>query len=159
MPPFQFHLQSVVSTPCSLIFLALIWAGPGLGPGSQPTERPVTLAVLDFGDSNIGRLASEKLASNLKRGTSVVILDHDQVRAAARGAGYGGSINLSLNEARDLGAALGCDFFILGDAQTLRRSPSTGPVYFESYASLFTVSARTGRLIRWERPRFQGATA
>lgn len=124
----------------------------------RQTERPVAVAVLDFGDSNIGRLASEKLASNLKRETGLIVLDRDQVRAAARGAGYAGSINLSLNEARDLGAALGCDFFILGDAQTLRRSPSTDPVYFESYASIFVVSARTGRLIRWERPNFSGAT-
>src|SRR5712691_11761510 len=98
MPSFQSHFRSVVSTTCSLVFLALTWAGPGLGAGSQPTKRPLTLAVLNFGDSNIGRLASEKLASNLKHGTGIVILDHDQVRAAARGAGYGGSINLSLNE-------------------------------------------------------------
>ena len=55
-------------------------------------------------------------------------------------------MSLTLGEARDLGAALGSDFFILGDAQTLRRSPSNGPVYFDSYASIFVVSARTGRL-------------
>lgn len=125
----------------------------------QKVERPVTLAVLDFGDSKIGRLAAETLTSSLKHETSIGILDRDQVRAAARGAGYVGSMNLSLNEARDLGSALGCDFFVLGDAQTLRRSPSTGPVYFESYASIFVVSARTGRLIRWARPSLEGATA
>lgn len=139
------------------MFLALIRPGLSLR-ANQTIERPVTLAVLDFGDSNIGRGASEKLALNLKNETSIVILDRDQVRAATRGAGYTGSINLSLNEARDLGAALGCDFFILGDAQILRRSPSTGPVYFESYASIFVVSARTGRLVLWERPGFKGET-
>jgi TonB family protein len=139
------------------MFLALIRPGFSLR-ANQTIERPVTLAVLDFGDSNIGRGTSEKLALNLKNETSIVILDRDQVRAASRGAGYAGSINLSLNEARDLGAALGCDFFILGDAQILRRSPSTGPVYFESYASIFVVSARTGRLVLWERPGFKGET-
>ena len=118
-------------------------------------ERPLTLAILDLGDSTLARLASETLAARLRHEGSLLILDRDQVRAAARGAGYTGSINLSLNEARDLGAALGCDFFVLGDAQTLRRSPSSGPVYFESYASIFLVSARTGRLIRWDRPNFQ----
>jgi TonB family protein len=129
-----------------------------LGAMSQTPERPVGLAVLDFGDSTLGRLASEKITSNLKQDTSVIVLDRDQARAAARGAGYAGSMNMSLSEARDLGAALGCDFFILGDAQTLRRSPSSGPVYFESYASIFLVSARTGRLVRWERPSFRSAT-
>ena len=151
-------MSVLISAGCALMFLALIWPGLSVSASNQTIERPVTLAVLDFGNSNIGRVASEKLALNLKHETSVVILDRDRVRAAARGAGYAGSINLSLNEARDLGAAVGCDFFILGDAQVLRRSPSTGPVYFESYASIFVVSARTGRLILWERPSFQGGT-
>jgi TonB family protein len=162
MPPFQFHFGSrlsiLIPAICCLIFLALIWPGVSVGASNQSIARSVTLAVLVFGDSNIGRLASEKLASNLKHETGLAIPDRDQVRAAARGAGYTGSINLSLNEARDLGAALGCDLFVLGDAQTLRRSPSEGPPYFESYASIFVVSARTGRLIKWERPSFQGAT-
>ena len=121
------------------------------------TERPASLAVLDFGDSTLARQAADTLAANLKHEPSLAILDRDQVRAAAGGAGYAGAINLSLNEARELGASLGSDFFILGDAQTLRRSPSTGPVYFESYASVFLVSARTGRLTRWERPSFQSS--
>jgi TonB family protein len=56
-----------------------------------------------------------------------------------------------------LGAALGSDYYILGDAQTLRRSPSTGPVYFESYASMFVVSSRGGNLIKWYRPSHQAS--
>ena len=162
MSSFQFHfswrIPFLISAVCGLIFLALIRPGVSVSASNQSIARPLTIGVLDFGDSNIGRVASEKLASNLKHEISIVIPDRDQVRAAARGAGYTGSINLSLNEARDLGAALGCDLFVLGDAQTLRRSPSTGPVYFESYASIFVVSARTGRLINWQRPSFQGAT-
>jgi TonB family protein len=125
----------------------------------RPTERPLTLAVLDFGDSPLGRRAADKLATNLKRENNLVVLDRDQVRAAAIGGGYAGSISLSLSEARDLGAVMGCDFFILGDAQTLRRSPSSGPVYFDSYASVFVVSARTGRLVRWDRPNYRSANA
>ena len=50
-------------------------------------------------------------------------------------------------DARGLGAAIGSDYYVLGDAQTLRRSPSVGPLYFESYASVFLVSSRTGRLL------------
>ena len=121
-------------------------------------ERPLSLAILDFGNSAAARVAADKLASNLKGGTNLSVLDRDQVRAAARGAGYEGSMSLTLGAARDLGAALGSDFFILGDAQTLRRSPSNGAVYFDSYASIFLVSARTGRLVRWERPAFVADT-
>lgn len=126
---------------------------------AQTPSRPVRLAILDLGDSALGRLVAETLASNLKRESSLTIVDRDQARAAARGGGYTGSINLPRSEARDLGAAIGCDFFVLGDAQTLRRSPSTGPVYFESYASIFLVSARTGRLVSWERPNLRAMSA
>src|SRR5882724_10889801 len=98
MPSFQFHsdLRTSIrnSACCSVIVLALIWPGGRVSAGKQSIARPVTVAVLDFGDSNIGRTASEKLASNLKHETSVAIPDRDQVRAAARGAGYTGSINL-----------------------------------------------------------------
>ena len=170
MPSLQFHIGWRVPTqslaPVLVLVLALVLPVRSqisnleshINRNAQTPARPFTLAVLDFGDSSLARLASERFASNLKHETGVIILDREQVRAAARGAGYAGSINLSLGEARDLGAALGCDFFVLGDAQTLRRSPSTGPVYFDSYASIFVVSARTGRLVRWERPNFQGAT-
>lgn len=136
--------------------LARYESGAGLQEISSPGDRKLTVAVLDFGDSSAGRVAADAVAANL--GRDLTVLDRDATRAAARGVGYGGSINLSLSESRDLGAAIGCDFFITGDAQTLRRSPSTGAVYFEAYASIFLVSARTGRLIRWERPAFQRDT-
>ena len=77
------------------------------------------------------------------------------MQAAAIGVGFTGSLNLTLQQARDLGAAIGCDFYLLGDAETVKRSPSTGPSYFESFASVFLVGARTGRLVLWERPNVQ----
>ncbi len=139
--------------------LALTILVSGLPLAAQVTERRITLGVLDFGETPAGRLAAEKLAANLKSAANVSVQDQDQIRAAARGAGYAGSINLSLEEARQLGSVLGSDFFLVGDAQTLRRSPSSGSVYFESYASLFLVSARTGRLVLWDRPTFEATTA
>ncbi len=126
---------------------------------AQTPTRRSTIAVLDFGESTSGRIAVENFSANLKLADTIEVLDRDQARAAMRGAAYAGSLNLSLDEARNLGAVLGCDFFIIGDAQTLRRSPSAAPVYFESYASIFLVSARTGRLITWERPNFRAPSA
>lgn len=117
-------------------------------------EKPyLRLAVLDFATSSLGRAAADKLTENFKQ-TDVLTLDRELVRAAAKGIGYDGSLNLTRGQARDLGATLGCQFYILGDSQTLRRSPATGAFYFESYASLFLVSTRTGNLIVWERPSF-----
>lgn len=125
----------------------------------QANPRPTKIAVLDFAAAGTGRLASERLAVTLRQTSSLSIVDRDLSRAAASGAHYAGSLNMSVSEARDLGAAIGCDFFVIGDSQTIRRSPSTGAIYFESYASVFLVSARTGRLIYWERPSLQAPTA
>ena len=114
--------------------------------------RRVRIAVLDLGQAPLGRAAYETIAKQMAENQNITLVDHDQGKAAAAGVGYGGSLNLSLSEARDLGSAIGCDFFILGEADSLRRSPSDSPTYFESYTSIFIVSARTGRLILWARP-------
>jgi TonB family protein len=98
--------------------------------------------------------------SSLKiKGAKLSVLDRGMSAAAARGAGYAGSLNLTLAEARALGAAVGCDFYLAGDAQTIRRSSSARPAYFESYASVFVVSSQTGRLVHWDRPAAEADTA
>jgi len=117
---------------------------------AQETTR-INIAVLDFGETQTGQRATEKIFTLLSQEKSFALVDRDLSRAASRGVGYKGSLNLSIEEARDIGAAIGCAFFIIGDAQTLRRSSSGGD-YFESYASVFIVSARTGKLVMWERP-------
>jgi TonB family protein len=120
----------------------------------QATSRVPLVSVLDFGATPIARRATETLRSRLRSSGVLRIADADLSRAAARGNGYSGSLNLSVNEARDLGAALASEFYIIGDAQTLRRSSFQKTVYFESYCSIFLVSSRTGRLLLWERPSF-----
>jgi len=126
--------------------------------------RPTRIAVLDFGSAQTSFRAAAQIrelfrgTNSTKRQTAIdefEIIDHDEARAAALGTGYTGSLNLELQQARDLGAAIGCDFYFLGDAETVKRSPSTGASYFESFAAVFLVSARTGRLVLWERPTVQ----
>ena len=121
-------------------------------------QHPI-VTVLDFGTTPIAKLTAEILRSRLRSSGELVVADADLSRAAARGIGYSGSLNLSVAEARDLGAALAAEFYIIGDAQTLRRSSFQSPVYFESYCSIFLVSARTGRLLLWERPSFENNEA
>ena len=126
---------------------------------SNAQAQPPVLSVLDFGSTAIGKQASETIRARLRSTGEVTITDADLSRAAAKGIGYAGSLNLTVSEARDLGAALAAEFYILGDAQTLRRSSFESPVYYESYCSIFLVSARTGRLLLWERPSFENAEA
>jgi TonB family protein len=125
--------------------------------------RRVYVAVLDMGGTAMSARVMErlsKLMTSLRiKGTTLALLDRGMSAAAARGVGYAGSLNLTLAEARSLGAAVGCDFYLTGDAQTIRRSSSARPVYFEAYASVFVVSSRTGRLVMWERPAAEADTA
>lgn len=125
---------------------------------SPPVFRRARVAVLDFGNTEDGRRTADHLAKWLSADERVSVMDRDQGRAAALGAGYAGSLNMTLEEARNLGSVIDCDFFLTGDAQTLRRSPSSGKDYWEAYVAIFIVSARTGRLILWERPSFEAAT-
>ncbi|HZN01676.1 MAG TPA: TonB family protein [Pyrinomonadaceae bacterium] len=115
--------------------------------------------MLDLGAMPIAKIAADTLRARLSSTGEIVVADADLSRAAARGIGYTGSLNLTTTEARDLGAALAAEFYIIGDAQTLRRSSFQTPVYYESYCSIFLVSARSGRLLLWERPSFENKEA
>ncbi|HKY43255.1 MAG TPA: energy transducer TonB [Pyrinomonadaceae bacterium] len=117
------------------------------------------MSVLDFGATPIAKLSAETLRARLRASGEVAVADADLSRAAANGIGYSGSLNLTLTEARDLGAALASEFYVIGDAQTLRRSSFQSPVYYEAYCSIFLVSARTGQLLLWERPSFENNKA
>ena len=140
-------LSLVEKTVAAGLLVAVICLCGERSIAQTPSAR---IALLDFGNTAISQGVTKQLRKQFSR--EFLLIDSDQAKAAAAGAGYSGSLNLSVPEARDLGAAIGCDLFIIGDADTLRRSPSNAPVYFESYASIFIVSARTGRLIFWERP-------
>lgn len=121
---------------------------------SGARAQNATVSVLDFGVTPFAQKTADKLRSRL-RTNEFTVADADMTRAAATGGAYSGSLNLSVSEARDLGAVLGTEFYILGDAQTLRRSSFANPAYYESYCSIFVVSARTGRLVMWTRPSVQ----
>jgi TonB family protein len=118
-----------------------------------------SVSVLDFGASETGKTVAEKLRAQFRSAGDFLVADADLTRSAATGSGYTGSLNLSVYEARDLGAALATDFFLLGDAQILRRSSFEKPIYYEAYCSVFIVSSRTGRLLEWERPSFNSDQA
>jgi TonB family protein len=122
-------------------------------------QQNATVSVLDFGASPFAQKTAEKLRERLRSTVEILVADADLSRAAAKGIGYSGSLNLNVSDARDLGAALATEFYILGDAQTLRRTSSAKPVYYESYCSLFLVSSRSGRLVAWDRPSVENDQA
>src|SRR5262245_4759125 len=69
-------------------------------------NQPPVLSVLDFGSTTIAKQAADTLRTKLRATGDVSVADPDLSRAAAKGIGYTGSLNLTVSEARDLGAAL-----------------------------------------------------
>lgn len=78
------------------------------------------------------------------------ILDSDLSSVAFRAVAYENPFNLSLTEAKTIGAAIGCRYFLLVKSETLRRSTFKREEYYESYAVVYAVSARTGNLVFWK---------
>jgi TonB family protein len=133
-------------------------ASPDFAAGQDAARQRV--AVLDFGESAASRRIADELAGALQKNSAGLSLQsRAQARAAAKGAGYAGSLNLTLEEARDLGAAVGADFFFAGEADTLARRVVGRGDYFEAFASLYLVSAFTGKLMFWERLGAEAADA
>ena len=118
---------------------------------AQETPHSIKLGVLDFGNTPLGKSAADKLRAGFRSASNVQILDPDLSLTAARGVGYSGSLNMTVSDARDLGNAMDSEFFIIGDAQTLRRSSSQVVEYYESYSSILVISSRSGQLVLWDR--------
>ena len=130
-----------------VLLLGVVFSTPALA-----SQRPTKIGVLNFGSTNLGKRVTQLLRSKFSSNSNIQLIDADLSTSAARGVGYSGSLNMSTAEARDLGAAMDAEFYVIGDSQTLRRSSSTKPFYYESYTSVFLISSRSGRLISWQRP-------
>ncbi len=117
----------------------------------QRAPTPPTVAVLDFGGDAFAVEATAELSRALHRDDAAwQLVNRDLARAAARGAGYTGSLNLTRDEARDIGQSIGCDFYFAGRAEVLRRSSSIDVHFYEAYTAVFLVSTRTGRLVMFD---------
>src|SRR5687768_15759549 len=100
--------------PRFAITLLLIFAAAA-SIAAQSTARPHGV-VLELGAERFGIQAAVDLHASLSAEHQLLLVDRDRSRAATRGIGYSGSHNLTLSEARDLGAAIGCGFFVIGVA-------------------------------------------
>lgn len=92
----------------------------------------------------------EAITTSAARNSSLTLIDQALVDSAVAGSGYDGSFNLTLREARNLGAAIGCDFYLLVRSEMNRVSCSSSRTESESWAAIFLVNARTGQLTRFE---------
>jgi len=104
---------------------------------------------------------TQKFAVNLEISLSknFKILDGSLSEMAFRSAKYEKPFNLSREESKNIGAAIGCDYFLLVKADTLRRYSFSKKEFYESYAVVYAVSTRTGRLVFWKLTNAETETA
>ena len=99
---------------------------------------------------------AEKLADSLSE--KFKVLDSSLSETAFRSADFEKPFNLTTVEAKTVASAIGCDYFLLVKAQNLRRASLSKAENYESYAAVFVVSSRTGRLIFWKLQRAEAET-
>lgn len=97
---------------------------------------------------------TEKLETSLTE--KFKVLDSSLSEAAFLSSNPEKPFNLTTQEAKIIGAAIGCDFFLLVKSENLRRYSFEKKEYFESYAAVYAVSSRTGRLVFWKLRTFNG---
>ncbi len=84
------------------------------------------------------------------------LIDPSLAETAFLASGAETPFNLTVEDARNIGAAIGCDYFIIVRAEDLPRYSLAKKEYFESYAAIFSVRARTGGLIDFRLSSFNG---
>ena len=86
-------------------------------------------------------------------------LDMDLSRTAFASVSVESPFNLTVDESKRIGAVIGCDAFVLLRSANQRRSAFGRSEYYESFAIVYLVSSRTGRLIWWRLPSREAPTA
>ena len=97
------------------------------------------VAVLTPDKTEASRAFAEKIESFLDK--KLRVLDKAMSEAAFFSAKAEDPFNLTTDGSKAVGAAIGCDYFILVSSATLRRSSSQRHEYYESHASIYAVSS------------------
>ncbi len=109
--------------------------------GARPNR---VAAVFELGDPAI-----RVDVATAVRGGGFAVLDSGLVDAAARGAGYTGSLNLSRDEARRLASTVGATTLVMGGASIRELESDNGKRAFDSVIAVLLIDGASGRLLRY----------
>ena len=112
---------------------------------SVATLAQPRIAILDFN----GEPGASQQLRKLAESDSVSLVNEQQLNLAVSGAGYNGSLNLKVEDARALGLSIGCEYYLIGTAKVQRRLLSEREFYFDVMIAAFVVETQTGKLIKF----------
>lgn len=136
----QRNIYQKIFAPLCLCIFALIFAFPLFAQSK--------IAVIAPEKNSLNQTFIEKLETSLS--PDFKILDDSLSETAFLSAENKTPFNLSTEEAKNIGAAIGCDYFLLIKTENLTRYSFEKKEYQESYAAVYVVSSRTGRLVFWK---------
>lgn len=102
-------------------------------------------------------IQTEMFAENLKNSLSkeLRILDNSLSETAFNSIEIETPFNLSTEESKTVGKSIGCEYFLLIKAANQRRASLEKNDFYESFAIIYVISSRTGRLVFWKLQKFE----
>jgi TonB family protein len=126
--------------------VCLLLLSAALSQTTEPAKGPLLrVAVVGFGSGTPSEIPAV-LTSTLEESSRVLVVERSQYLPAVNALGYEGSLNMSTEEARRLGSAIGCDFFIVGKAEIITRSTRAKESHQEALLAVMIVDGRGGTL-------------
>lgn len=105
------------------------------------------IAVLTPEKNDRSQAFAEKLESAFS--DKFKILNGSFAETAFLSGAFEKPFNLTTDEAKNAGEAIGCNYFLLVKSALQRRSAFKRDEYYEAYSVVYLVSAKTGKLVFW----------
>ena len=115
------------------------------------------IAVLTPEKNSQSQIFAEKLEAEFSN--KFKILNSSFAETAFLSSAFEKPFNLTVEESRNIGAAIGCNYFLLVKSELLRRSAFKREEFYESYSVVYLVSAKTGKLVFWNLDSFDENTS
>src|SRR5262245_53784790 len=143
-------LTLVLAAADDISFAAVKQSSDALVNSANGRDAAARVRIALIGLTGADSRIEPAIAEALNQDSRVELIEPSIIKPALTGVGYDGSINMSKDEARRLGAAIGCDFFIIGKGEALTRSERENESHEVAYAGVMVVDGRTGALAAFD---------
>jgi hypothetical protein len=129
---------------------------------AEAQQKKIAIILVSDSFASLSETASfkEKVFSKISDAFSakLQVIDSSLANSAFQAQGFQSPLNLSTTEAKNLGNAIGCNFYLLIKAEILARTSIEKGTFYEAYSALFFVNTITGRLFFWKLLRAEAET-
>lgn len=114
------------------------------------------IAILTPEKTTQSKEFSESFENSLSASFSIV--DSSLAENVLEVKSFENPYNLTIQDAKNLGISIGCNYFVVIKTDTFRRTDFGRDKYFEAFAAIYLVSSKTGRLVFFKLEKFEEDT-